>query len=93
MKRRHVPIRTCVGCRQSQPKRDLVRIVRTPAGDVDYDPTGKKSGRGVYICPRRECLDAAAKRGALESQLEVTISEQLLERLRTMFGREEPSDA
>ena len=59
VRKKHVPVRTCIGCRTAQPKRDMLRIVRTPEGEVMPDPTGKKSGRGAYICYSQECLQAA----------------------------------
>ncbi|HZR97799.1 MAG TPA: YlxR family protein [Chloroflexota bacterium] len=71
---RHVPARTCVGCRQEQPKRQLVRIVRTPAGSVTVDPTGKAAGRGAYLCRRPECWATALRRGALAGALRVSLA-------------------
>lgn len=50
MKTRHVPLRTCVVCREKRPKRELLRVVRTPEGEVTIDPTGKLNGRGGYVC-------------------------------------------
>jgi predicted RNA-binding protein YlxR (DUF448 family) len=73
-KPRHVPERTCVACRQTRPKRELIRVVRTPDGHVELDPTGKKSGRGAYVCARRSCWDLALRKGRLEHELHVTIS-------------------
>jgi len=72
-RRRHVPTRTCIACRESQPKRELVRVVRTPEGAVVVDPTGKKAGRGAYICRRRSCWERALKKGALEAALKTSI--------------------
>ncbi|HEY7063981.1 MAG TPA: YlxR family protein [Chloroflexota bacterium] len=71
---RHVPARTCVGCREEQPKRQLVRIVRAPSGGVTVDPTGKAAGRGAYLCRRPECWTDALRRGALAGALRVTLS-------------------
>jgi uncharacterized protein len=70
---RHVPQRTCAACRQVRPKRELLRIVRTPAGHVELDPTGKKPGRGTYLCARRSCWDLALNKGRLEHEFEVTL--------------------
>ncbi|MCL4396577.1 MAG: YlxR family protein [Chloroflexi bacterium] len=70
---KHVPQRTCVACRQESAKRELVRIVRTPAGIVQIDPTGKASGRGAYLCRRRACWDMAAKKRILEHVLQTTV--------------------
>jgi uncharacterized protein len=70
---RHVPARTCVGCRQEQPKRQLVRIVRAPSGSVGVDPTGKAAGRGAYLCHRPECWATALRRGTLAGALRVAL--------------------
>jgi predicted RNA-binding protein YlxR (DUF448 family) len=69
---RHVPERTCIVCRTTKPKRELLRIVRTPAGRVELDPGGKKSGRGAYLCARHSCWDAALKKHRLEHEFELT---------------------
>ena len=85
MRPRHVPARTCVGCRQEQPKRELVRIVRDLAGRVAVDPTGKRPGRGAYLCPEPDCWTAALRRGALAGALRVTLATEdraALERFR-----------
>jgi predicted RNA-binding protein YlxR (DUF448 family) len=61
VKTRHEPIRMCAGCGVSRPKRELIRMVRTPEGRVQVDESGKKSGRGIYICPSSECYARALK--------------------------------
>ncbi|HET9200417.1 MAG TPA: YlxR family protein [Dehalococcoidia bacterium] len=58
-RRRHVPSRTCVACRTQTSKREFVRIVRSPDGRVEVDETGKRPGRGAYLCRRRSCWEAA----------------------------------
>jgi len=68
-----VPERTCIVCRQVRPKRELLRVVRTPAGHVELDPTGKKSGRGAYLCARRSCWQPALHKGRLEHEFELTL--------------------
>lgn len=73
---KHVPMRTCVACRQTQPKRALVRVVRTPEGQIVIDPTGKRAGRGAYLCRRRACWELALKRGSLEHALKTALSEE-----------------
>jgi predicted RNA-binding protein YlxR (DUF448 family) len=70
---RHVPQRTCIACKQVRPKRELLRIVRTPQGHVELDATGKKSGRGAYLCARRSCWDLALRKGKLEHEFELTL--------------------
>lgn len=81
-KTRKIPQRTCLGCQTVRPKRELVRIVRTPTGEVLLDPTGKKSGRGAYICPARDCLERAFTGNRLERALEVGLSPTVREMLR-----------
>jgi predicted RNA-binding protein YlxR (DUF448 family) len=66
------PRRTCVVCRSTAAKRTLHRIVRTPAGEVVYDPTGKAPGRGAYLCGQPDCLDMAVRRRSLQRALKVT---------------------
>jgi predicted RNA-binding protein YlxR (DUF448 family) len=70
---RHVPQRTCIVCRQVRPKRELIRVVRTPDGHILLDPTGKKSGRGAYLCARRSCWEPALHQGRLEREFEIAI--------------------
>ena len=71
---KHVPMRTCIACRENKPKRELLRVVRTPDGHVQLDATGKKAGRGAYLCAKLSCWEIALKRKRLESEFEVTIS-------------------
>lgn len=75
------PERKCMGCMQTFPKKDLVRIVRTPEGNVEMDLTGKKSGRGAYICRSETCLKKAIKSKRIQANLEVEINEELIEAL------------
>lgn len=81
IKQKKKPIRTCLGCGEPKEKRSLVRIVRTPEGKILVDPTGKKSGRGAYICPNKECLEKARKKRCLERSLECEIPAEIYERL------------
>ena len=78
------PQRTCVSCRQIGEKRGLVRLVRTPDGRVELDSTGKRAGRGAYLCAKPECWDAGINGGKLEHSLKVTMTredrQQLLEK-------------
>ena len=73
---KHVPLRTCVSCRETKPKRELLRVVRTPDGHVMIDATGKKSGRGAYLCARLSCWETALKKRRLEQEFELTLSEE-----------------
>ena len=72
-----VPERRCLGCMNSFPKNTLIRVVRTPEGEVVIDPSGKKSGRGAYICKSKACLKKAIKAKRLQTNLEVEIPENL----------------
>ena len=76
-----IPQRQCMGCRERRPKRDMIRIVRTPEGVVSLDFGGKMNGRGAYICPETECLKKVQKSKALERSLEVPIPDEVFERL------------
>lgn len=80
-KPKRIPMRMCVGCREMKPKKELVRVVRPPEGDIRFDLTGKAPGRGAYICRRRECLMRARKIRALERALEMRIDDSLWDRL------------
>ncbi len=68
-RQRKVPLRKCVGCQEMFPKRELIRVVLTPEGEIVLDATGKRNGRGAYLCGRPECLRQARKRKALERAL------------------------
>lgn len=78
---RHIPERTCVGCRSVKAKKDLVRIVKRPTGEVEIDFTGKLAGRGAYICPKIECLEAARHGRRLDRALTVTVQDEMLQAL------------
>ncbi|WP_040378989.1 RNase P modulator RnpM [Dethiobacter alkaliphilus] len=81
MKPRKVPLRTCIGCQEQKNKRELVRIVRTPEGKVEMDPSGKKAGRGTYICQKRSCLEAAAKGKRIERSLKHPVSPAVVQEI------------
>lgn len=85
MRKKHVPMRTCVGCRTARPKRDLMRVVRDPQGQVGLDLTGKRPGRGVYLCPNQQCLEKAVKGRQLERALETKIDEDVFVDLKRIF--------
>ncbi len=76
-----IPQRQCVGCRTMKDKKSLLRVVKTPEGDILLDATGKKSGRGAYVCPDSECLKKARKSRALERALETAIPDAVYEAL------------
>ena len=81
-KDRKLPQRMCVGCRVMKNKKELIRVVRTPEGSVDLDTTGKKSGRGAYICADPECLNLAVKGKRLQKALQHEIGEDVLNLIR-----------
>lgn len=78
-KAKKIPMRQCLGCNEHFPKRELIRIVRTPEGEVVADTTGKKNGRGAYLCPRSACLRRAQKSKRLEKALECAIPDAVFD--------------
>jgi hypothetical protein len=89
MKTRKIPLRVCIGCQEQKNKREMIRVVRTPEGNVELDPTGKKAGRGTYLCRRRQCLEAAVKGKRFERSLKHPVSPALVAELAEHF----PDDA
>ncbi len=87
-KKRKIPERHCVGCGEAKEKKQLIRVVRTPEGDVMLDVTGKKSGRGAYICHSLSCFKKARKSKRLEGGLNVQIPEEIYERLEKELSEE-----
>ena len=77
-----IPQRQCMGCRERRPKRELIRVVRTPEGGVSLDFGGKMNGRGAYLCPDPECLKKAIRSKALDRSLEVEIPQEVYDRLQ-----------
>lgn len=90
MRQKHLPQRTCVGCGQVQPKRQMVRVVHTLENRVEVDPTGKRNGRGAYLCKNPACWEKALQRSALSRALKTEISpedrEELLKHCRRFGG-------
>ena len=81
LKPKKIPQRQCVGCRTMFDKKALIRVVRTPEGEILLDLTGKKSGRGAYVCSNSECLKKARRSRALERALEVAIPDHVYDTL------------
>jgi predicted RNA-binding protein YlxR (DUF448 family) len=81
MKVRKVPMRMCLGCQEMKPKKELMRIVRTPEGTVEIDPTGKRNGRGAYICPQVDCFKAAVKGHRFQKAFDIELSPELIQEL------------
>lgn len=77
-----VPMRTCCGCKESFPKKELIRIVKTPENTAAVDITGKMNGRGTYICRKTECLEKARRSGSISRSLDIQISPEIYDRLR-----------
>jgi len=78
---RHIPQRTCVACRKVRPKRELIRLVRISDGVVEVDTSGKRVGRGAYLCPVEECWEIGLKGGRLEHALRTTLTQDNREQL------------
>lgn len=76
-----IPMRQCLGCREMKPKSDLIRVVRSPLGEISLDRRGKAPGRGAYVCANAVCLKKALKTRALDRALEVKIPDELIEKL------------
>ena len=76
-----IPQRQCMGCRERKEKREMVRVVRSPEGEVSLDFRGKAPGRGAYICPKMDCLKRAIKTKSLERSLETAIPDEIYARL------------
>lgn len=81
MKMKKIPQRKCVGCNEMKDKKALLRIVRSPEGEISLDMTGKKNGRGAYVCPDPECITKAVKEKRLERALEKPISQEVYQQL------------
>jgi uncharacterized protein len=82
MKVKKIPLRMCTGCMEMKPKKELIRVVKNQENQVSVDLTGKKSGRGAYVCKNLDCLEKAFKTKRLSRNLEVAISEEIYTRLK-----------
>jgi predicted RNA-binding protein YlxR (DUF448 family) len=76
-----IPMRQCVGCREMKPKKELVRVVKSPQGEISVDFRGKAPGRGAYVCPNSDCLKKAIKSKALERGFDTAIPQEVYDRL------------
>lgn len=86
---RKIPVRRCTGCGEHFPKNELIRVVRTPDGEILLDLSGKKSGRGAYICKSASCLKKARKSKRIETSLECPISDEVYDRMEEEIVRAE----
>ncbi len=77
-----IPVRKCTGCQEMKNKREMLRVLRTPEGSILLDATGRKNGRGAYLCPNSDCLEKAMRNRGLERSLKVKIPEETYESLK-----------
>ncbi len=89
MHQKKIPMRMCTGCGEMKPKKELVRVVKSPEGEVSLDLTGKKPGRGAYVCRRAECLKAARKARRLERAFSCRIPDTVYDRMEEELSRNE----
>ena len=87
MKVKKIPQRKCLGCNEMKDKKALLRVVRSPEGEVSLDLTGKKNGRGAYICSQKECLQKARKNKGLERSFKMSISPESYDMLEKEFDQ------
>jgi predicted RNA-binding protein YlxR (DUF448 family) len=85
---RKIPMRKCLGCMTSKPKKELIRIVKLSDGKVAIDRQGKKEGRGAYFCDNKECLESLIKSKRLEKEFEITITKEDYNNLLNEFEKE-----
>ncbi len=85
MQNKRVPLRTCVACRENKDKRDLLRIVKTPEGEVKADPTGRLNGRGAYVCNKKECVEKLMKNHALDKAFKMQVPNEFFDELLKEF--------
>ncbi len=76
-----IPMRQCTGCREMKSKREMIRVIRTTENEICIDATGRKNGRGAYICPNMDCLKLAIKNRGLERSLKMAIPESVYQQL------------
>jgi predicted RNA-binding protein YlxR (DUF448 family) len=89
IRQKKIPQRQCLGCNEHKPKKELLRVVRTPEGETVLDFTGKRSGRGAYICYDPKCLKAARKSGRIAKNLEIEIPDEIYDKMeRELDGYE-----
>ena len=89
MKQKKIPLRRCTGCGEQKPKKELVRVVKTPDGEILLDLTGKASGRGAYICNNAECLKKARKSKRIERTFEMTIPDEVYKQMEEEISKDD----
>ena len=80
-----IPMRRCLGCMESKPKKELIRIVKSADGSISIDRTGKLNGRGAYFCDSIDCLEQAIKSGRISKEFELQISQEIYDDLRKQY--------
>lgn len=88
MTTKKIPMRMCIGCREMKPKKELVRVVKTPQGDIKLDKTGKLNGRGAYVCPNEECFKKVQKQNALAHTFGIKIEPEIYSGLEAELKNE-----
>lgn len=88
MKNKKIPLRKCIGCGESKPKKELIRVVKNKDGEVNVDLTGKQNGRGAYICRDINCFNKARDSNRMSRSLEVKISEEVYENMKKVIEGE-----
>lgn len=89
MKQKKIPMRRCTGCNEQKPKKELVRVVKTPDGEILLDLTGKMSGRGAYICHSAECLKKARKSKRIDRTFEITIPDEVYKQMEEEISKDD----
>ncbi len=89
MQKKKIPLRKCTGCGEMKPKKELVRVVKTPDGDVLIDLTGRVNGRGAYICPDVNCLRTARKAKRIEKSFQMQIPDEVFDKMEEELNKHE----
>lgn len=89
MKQKKIPMRRCTGCNEQKPKNQLIRVVKSPENEISLDLTGKKSGRGAYICNNIECLRKARKSRRIDRTFEMTIPDEVYDSLEEQIKKDD----
>ena len=89
VQKKKIPLRKCIGCGEMKEKRELIRIVRSPEGEISLDRVGRKPGRGAYLCPSLDCLKAARKAHRLERTFSCAVPEEIYDRLEEEWQSDE----
>ena len=82
-----IPMRQCTGCREMKSKKEMIRVLKTPEDEIVLDTTGRKNGRGAYVCPSIECLDKAIRNHGIERSLKTSVPEEVYEDLKKELSK------